>query len=474
MDYMSEYNKSESGLLPFDLIVVIQDVMRRWLVVVLVAVMVGVGAYIHTDMQYEPVYRTTTTFVVTARGSSSSVYSNLTSTNNLASVFTDLLNSSIMRKTILQEMGISSFDGSISTAVIPETNLINMTVTASDPWTAFMVAQTAIEHHESLTYKVVDGIVLDVLQYPTVPMYASNSLNPMYQMKRMMALAAMGTIVALAVLAFFRNTVRSEKEARRKLDCYYLGQIPHERKHKTLGSWLRKQKTSILITDPFTSFLFVETMRKLRRRIEQQMHSGKVLMVTSLLENEGKSTVAVNLALAMAQKRRKVLLIDCDMRKPACHSILEHKKFDFGVRDVLRDKVAVADAIQRYKKTNVDLLLEKTGSSKSNDLITSQRMEQLLEWARQEYDFVILDMPPIYVASDSESMKELADASLLVVRQNVADAKALNKAVAALDGGKAKLLGCVLNNVYSTRTISGRGGYGYGRYHGYNYYGRKG
>ena len=163
-------------LLPFDPIVLVQDVLKRWLVVVLAALAVGVGTYIYTDATYAPVYRTTTTFVVTTRGSSTSVYSNLSSTSNLAGLFTELLNSSIMRKTILQETDISSFDGTIDTAVVPNTNLITMTVTDSDPRMAFLAAQAIIEHHESLTYQVIDDIGLEVLQYPAVPTSPTNQL----------------------------------------------------------------------------------------------------------------------------------------------------------------------------------------------------------------------------------------------------------------------------------------------------------
>lgn len=472
MENTSEKNTSVSGILPFDPIVLLQDVWKRWLLVLLVAVAVGVCTYIVTDMRYEPVYQTSTTFVVTTKGSSASVYSNLSSTTELAAVFTELLNSTILRKTVLQELEMTSFDGSVTTSVLPNTNLITMQVTAPDPWTAFVVAQSIIDHHETLTYRVVDGIILEVLQPPVMPVSAVNSSDPMQQMKKMMVLSAAATVAAIAMMSFFRDVVRSEKEARKKLDCSFLGEIPHEKKHKTLTALLRRRKTSILITNPLTSFRFVETMRKLRRRVEQHMHGGRVLMVTSLLENEGKSTVAVNLALSMAQKYDRVLLIDSDMRKPACHAILEQRKFDYGMRDVLRKKVKVTEALVRYKRTNMYMLLEKKGNAKPGDLITSVEMAELLKWARSEFDFVILDLPPISAASDTESMKELADASILVVRQNAALAKAINKAITTLDGGRAKLIGCVLNNVYSTYLTSGQG-HEYGHYHRYYHYGTR-
>ncbi len=469
MDKKNEYNISGAGLLSFDPIVLLQDVMKRWLVIVLAVLAVGVGSYISEDSAYVPQYQTNTIFVVTSRGSSTTVYSNLTSTSNVAGLFTELLNSSILRKTIMEEMGVTSLDAKISTSVIPNTNLITMSVTSGDPRTAFLTAQTLIDNHESLTYAIVDGIVMEVLQHPTVPMGPINHVNATGEMKRMGILAGLAAAAALAVFSFLRDVVRSGTEAQAKLDCDYLGEIPHEKKYKTIFSRMFRRKTSILIDNPVTSFKYVETLRKLRRRVEQHMDGGKVVMVTSLLENEGKSTVAVNLALAMAKKHDRVLLIDCDLRKPACHAILDQKKFGAGIKEVLQGKASLSDAVLKYKRTNLDLLFGRKGDKNVGDLITSERMEALLNWAREHYDYVVLDLPPMAAASDAEGMTGLADACILVVRQNVAAAPALNKAIAALESQRAKLLGCVVNNVYTSRFSSG-GGYGYR----HNYYGSYG
>lgn len=458
------------GLLPFDPIVLVQDVLKRWLVIVLAVLMVGVGSYISTDLSYRPVYKTNTTFVVTTQGSSTTVYSNLSSTSSVASLFTELLNSSIMRKSIMETMGVTWLDATVSTAVIPNTNLITMTVTSSDPRTAFLTAQTIIDRHEELTYSFIDGIVIEVLQNPVVPMSPANSVNPMGQMKKMAVIAALAAAAGLAFLSFRRDAVRSGNEAREKLECSYLGEVPHENKYKTLLSRLQRKKSSLLVDNPIVGFRFVETFRKLRRRVEQHMGSGKVLMVTSLLENEGKSTIAVNLALDMARKHQRVLLIDCDLRKPACHLVLEQKQFASGIKEVLLGEAAMADAAIRYGETNLEVLLARRGDRKTCELITSQRMNRLLTQAREHYDCIILDLPPMTAASDAEGMTALADACLLVVRQNAAVAPALNKAIAALEGQRAKLLGCVLNNVYSSR-FTASGGYGYDyRYGGYRKY----
>ena len=474
MEHNNEIRGEESAFLPFDPIVVVRDVVKHWLLILLIALSVGVGAFILTDMDYEPRYQSQATFVVTTRGNSATVFNNLSSTSSLASVFSELINSSVMRKTILQAMDADSFAGTISAAAVPETNLLNITVTAPDPRTAFLVAQSIIDHHEEVTYRVVDSVSLEVLQGAEVATAPMNRTDAAGNMRKMFLLAGLAACALFALASLMRGTVRSAQEAKKKLDCSYLGEIPHENKYKTVFARLRRKKTSILITNPVTSFRFVETIRKLRRRVEQHMGGGKVLMVTSLLENEGKSTVAVNLGLAMAQKKKKVLLIDCDLRKPACHAVLDQKKFTTGIKEVLQGKASLSDSILHHRKSGMDMLLAHKGDRNTGDLITSERMDALLNWARENYDAVILDLPPMSAASDAEGMTALADACLLVIRQNVADASAINRSVAALENNKAKLLGCVLNNVYKSKLGSGGGygyGYGYGSYHTYEHYG---
>ena len=472
MEQTHEMRNTPDSFLPFDPIVVVQDVLKRWLIILLAAIAVGVGTYIMTDMEYAPRYQAKATFVVTSRSSAATVYSNLTSTTEMASVFSELINSSVMRKNIQEVLG-GYFSATISASAVPQTNLLNMTVTASDPRTAFLVAQAIIDHHEEITYQVVDGVSLEILQGVEVPTVPVNRANAVSRMEKMMLLAGAAAVVLFAALSLLRDTIRSGREARKKLDCEYLGEVPHERKFKTLFSVLRRRKTGILVTNPVTSFHYVETMRKLSRRVEQHMGSGKVLMFTSVLENEGKSTIAVNVALTMAQKGKKVLLVDCDLRKPACHLLLEQKVAAGGFRALLRGEATCEEVLLTYKRSNLYMLLDEKGDAASGDLLNSGAMEQLLDWARQKFDLVVLDLPPMSVAADAETVSDLADASLLVVRQNTVGTASINKAAEVLEGGKAKLLGCVLNNVHSTFLSTGQG-YQYGGYGHYNYYGSYG
>ena len=475
MEKKNEFNISGTGLLSFDPIVLLQDVLKRWLVIVLAALAVGVGSYISTDSAYVPQYRTNTIFVVTTRGSSTTVYSNLTSTSNVASLFTELLNSSIMRKTVMEEMGVSSLDAQISTSVIPNTNLITMTVTSGDPRTAFLTAQTLIDNHETLTYAIVDGIVMEVLQHPSVPTGPINHADAMEQMKRMGVLAGLAAAAALAVLSFLRDVVRSGTEAQAKLDCDYLGEIPHEKKYKTVFSRMFRRKTSILIDNPVTSFRYVETLRKLRRRVEQHMDGGKVVMVTSLLENEGKSTVAANIALTLAQKSDKVILLDGDMRRPAVYKILEKRlKREQEIGEYLKGNIPLDGVIHYDKPSGLHLLIGSKHYANSTEMVSGERLRTLMKAVQRLADYVVIDSPPTSLMADAEVLAEYADVSLLVVRQGMASARFINDTIDILDNGHSELLGCIFNDV-KTGIFSGRsvlGGYGY-RY-GYGRYGRYG
>lgn len=478
-EHMTE-QESQAELLQFDPLVVIRSVLRRWYLIVVLAILAAQGAYTAAEITYQPEYTCSTTFVVTMQGSSSSVFQNLSAASTLATTFSSVLNSSILRTTVLNSLDMRTFDGKISAAVVDETNLLTMQVTASDPRTAFLVSKAVIEHHSEVSYQVMGDIILEVLQQPRVPVAPSNPMRAASQAKKAALVTAVAVCALLAVTAVLRDTVRSSWEIRQKLDCRVLAEIRHERKYKTFLSWLRHRKAGILMNDPVTSFSYTETIRSLRRKVEQHTpEGGKVLMVTSALENEGKSTVAVNLALAFAQKQQRVLLIDGDLRKPACHKIMGCRKWRATTTDVLRGAVPLEEAVVGYVRSPaLQLLMERRSSPNAAELAAGEGMAQLIAQAREQYDVVILDTPPMAAGPDTECMMELCDASLLVIRQDQARTKALLNALDVLQEAHASLLGCVLNDCYlSILSEQGNYGYGSGRYgysSGYGQYGKYG
>ena len=466
----------ENDLLPFDPIVIVRDVLSHWLLIITMAIIVGIGAFIIKEGTYQPVYRSTATLVVSTRDASRSVYNNIDSAGNLATVFTEIINSSVLENKVLDQLNMVEFDGTIAASRIENTNLLTISVTGSDPRTVFLVIRAIIDNHEVITYDIIGNISVEVLQVPTVPTAPINRSESNGVMKKAMLISAAAACVLFAVMSYYRDSIRSRKEAEKKLNCWCLGEIHHEKKNKTIRDFFARRKRSVLITRPETSFLFVSTMGKLRHRVEQHMHDDKILMITSVMENEGKSTVAVNLALSMAKKHSKVLLIDCDIHKPACHKILGLEQPLFYLNDVLRDGVPMENAIQTDKFYGLHILPSKRlPHAAASDLVNTDTFRELLNQAREEYDYVVIDMPPMSAATDAEFVMELVDATLLVVRQNFAAASSVNRAISVLQSGNSRNLGCVLNNVYTTYISSGEGyAAGYGRYGSYGKYGKYG
>ena len=272
-------------------------------------------------------------------------------------MLTEVLNSSILRKKVLEEMGMSHFDGSISASVASDTNLMVMTVTGSDPRRVFLMAKVVIQYHSVVSEKALLGIVIELLDAPDAPISPINTPNMKASIIKAAIRAGCAVVGVLVVLAYLSDKIRSRSEADAKLTCHVLGEIYHEKKAKTLGLRFGKKKKSILITNPLTSFIYTESMHKLASRVDKHRHKGeKIIMVTSVLENEGKSTVASNLAISMATKGKKVLLIDCDLRKPSCNLIFDIEKVSVGIGDVLKGRISLDEAVQHISNADIYLL----------------------------------------------------------------------------------------------------------------------
>lgn len=176
----------------------------------------------------------------------------------------------------------------------------------------------------------------------------------------------------------------------------------------------------------------------------------KVLLVTSGMPGEGKSTVSVNLAMTLAGLQYSVLLIDADMRRPRAH---EHAGIDgsIGLTSVLLDEVDFAVAKHRVADSTLDILPAGTVPPNPAELLTSSRMSQLLEFAAADYDFVVIDSPPILSVADATLFATQTDGVILVVDATKTRRAALTKSIKSLESGGARILGTVLNRARPDR-----------------------
>lgn len=181
-----------------------------------------------------------------------------------------------------------------------------------------------------------------------------------------------------------------------------------------------------------TSFSFVESFKKLRNLLEHEhrRHGAKVFLITSVLENEGKSTVAANLALSLAKTSKKVLLVDADLRKPAQYKILERRGLETAeFSDVLAGDAPLSDAVHFDKEYGIYTIFNQSTERDSTELLRRKQTVRILQALREKMDYIILDSAPVSMVADAELLAEYADAVLLTVRQDYARTADINDAI---------------------------------------------
>lgn len=271
------------------------------------------------EMSWTPRYTSSAVMAVNSRGTGNDAYSSLSLTSQMAGIFSEVFSSNVLKDRIAQSLGQEEVEAEISAAVVTETNLITLSVTAGDPRQAYMVLQAAIDNYDTVSDYLFSNAVLRMVQEPDIPFAPSNPLR----IDRIRTLAAAGAGAAvcacIALLSVMRFTVQTRTGARRNLDGRILETLPFEKKYKTLRERFSRRKKGILITSPLVGMGFAESVEKLAAQLEHHMarRGQKVLLVSSVAENEGKSSVAANLALALAERGRRVILMDADMKKPA-------------------------------------------------------------------------------------------------------------------------------------------------------------
>jgi capsular exopolysaccharide synthesis family protein len=213
-----------------------------------------------------------------------------------------------------------------------------------------------------------------------------------------------------------------------------------------------KRRISLLQPDSYVA----EQFRSLRGRIDalSVQRPIRTLAVTSPLSGEGKTTAAINLAIVTSLSLgRRVLLIDCDMRKPKIHQALGLRP-EVGLAEVLCDEVSLDSAILKVEGMNLEVLAVRGKPQNPSELLASPRMRELVEEVARRYDRVILDTPAALGVPDAKAVAELCDGLIMVVRADVTPHSEIEAALEILD--RRRLLGLVLNGA---QVEQGRYGY---------------
>ena len=427
---------------------------RTWIWVLILTVAGGAFFYFRDYRSWSPVYTASATFTVRLNNgvgtSGTNTYYENTTAEQMAKTFPYILTSGVLQRKVAAQMGTGGFSGSVRATVEENTNLFTLSVTDSDPQRAYDTLNAVITYYPEVAEAIVGRTSLDMLDesgVPGAPDYPRDSMRP--ARKGAAAGLALG-LVWTVVRAVNRKTVRRRGDIPRYMHVRCLGEIP--RVHFKKRS--RGNEKVLNITNKKTDENFLESIPMLRNKVEYsaQKHHHKVVLVTSALAGEGKSTVAVNLAISLAQSGKKTALVDCDLRHPSCRKILGQEQ-GMGLRELLEKKTEIKEVFLNRKDLNIEEdipFFAILGGKPVNDgsrLLGSREMESLIRALKNSVDYMILDSAPAGLLTDAGVLAQYADTAVCVVRRDYARADTIMEGIEALAEAHVRVSGGVLNQI---------------------------
>ncbi|MFO1020278.1 MAG: polysaccharide biosynthesis tyrosine autokinase [Planctomycetales bacterium] len=281
-------------------------------------------------------------------------------------------------------------------------------------------------------------------------------------------LGAVGSMVGIFGWFYIRamqdNTLKNGDELRTRFGLHVIGQVPGFDPNQTATLAFPKLAPSLCYAHRPAS-LEAESFRTIRTALyfSTQGHGKQVIQVTSAESQDGKSTLCSNLSLAIANSGKRILLIDADLRCPRLHELFGEAQRP-GLSDVLAGEISLEDAVITGSVPSLHLLCAGTNSSNPSEMLGSVAFEKLVARAREKYDYVIIDTPPMMLVSDPCIVAGLVNSVILVLRRGKNRLSTIRRTYELLHMHKVRLMGVVLND----SELSGDSAFGYAYREKYN------
>ncbi len=465
-----------------------QAIWRRAWLIAIAAILCASTFLLATVYLITPKYQSSAMFYVnnssfSVGDTSLSIDSgDITASKNLVQTYIVILNSRSCLSDVIDyadlDYSVGQLSDMISAAPVNSTEVFKVVITGPDAHEAEKIANAIAYILPKKISDIVEGTSAKVVDYAIV---ATSPSSP-----NRTANTAIGFIVGVAIsIAFvvlaevFDNTIRSEEDveqisnhpvlatvpdmlAQSKGGYYYDGYVKKKGKGKKTAD-VDPAKKTVLVGNGI-SFAASEAYKLLRTKLEFSFADDKrchVIGVSSALAGEGKSLTAVNLAYSLSQLDKRVLIIDCDMRRPSIAEKLEIQRVP-GLSNYLTGRVAFEETVQNRSSTDETQAFHVVAAGRVPpnpiELLSSGRMEKLISDLRQYYDYIILDLPPAGEVSDAIVAAKLVDGILVVVCQHYCTRRAFSHAIGQFEFVEARLLGLVVNRVSEKN-----GSYKYGK-----------
>lgn len=366
--------------------------------------------------------------------------------NTQIKTYPELVKTEAVLQPVIKDLGLdmttTDLAGVVTAANPTNTFMVDISAEVGDPQQAAdianSVAKNLADQISSDLYNNSSPIKLTVVQKAQTPTGQSSPNIPLY----LAAGLILGLIVGIgvALLKDILNTkVDSTDDVRELTHASSLGTVPQ--------ATILDDSRPVVVAQPAGSE--AEEFRRIRTNLSfltttaTQGH-GRLLVITSTDPSEGKTTVSSNVAVALAEEGKSVLLIDADLRHPS----VAHKlgiEGHVGLSHVLSRQASPADVIQKYWKPNLHIMPAGTRPANASILLNSDLMKEMVEQALTQYDYVILDTAPLSVANDATVFGRMAGGLVLVTGKGVVEKKELENTATALQAAEVPILGFIFN-----------------------------
>lgn len=445
-----------------------KSLKRTWLLVLVLTLLLAGVNFIRARKSFTPVYECKVIFSVgsgyaTDDVFTSSFFYDAVTAQSMADTFPYLLRTDFMRDLIIERLDKGYINGSITTSILPSTNMLELKVTSSNAQDAYDILSAVVDSYPQAAVYMVDNPLIFMREEPTVPTTPVNSFSGADSLKNG---AVMGLVLGLgitAVLTLLTQNVGRPEELKKLINLPIVASIPLVTKKK------RRSNDRGLITGDDDAGLS-EALRGLRTKVRKQLEErdGKVVLLTSTIPGEGKTTISANLALSLAQEGHRVVLVDADLRNQTIGRLFGSGQKSVGLMECLKSSnVNVLECLR--KAPNSDLYyLSGASTKKRHYSIDAKGVRRVLDHLSQYFDYVVVDTPPCGLVSDTSLFSRYADCVLYVVKMDYASQNQITDGVTGLYQRDVPLTGCIVNGAAISRHRYGYGyGYGYGSKYGY-------
>lgn len=424
--------------------------LKKFIIPMIVVAFLATGGSILYNLVFKtPMYKTSTTIVLAQKadekGSASVTLNDINLSQKLVSTYSEIVKSKLVLEQVINDLGLDTsvekLSKHVTVAAVEDTEIIKITI---EDGNRIAAAQIANKIADVFTKEIVNIYQLNNVSVIDVAQVNDKQSNQTAVRDAIIAfLVSVFGISAIAfVFYYFDDTVKYSDDLEKKIGLPIAGKvIKSEIEKKTIGDEL--------LVDKYPKSIVSESVKSLRTNLQfSNVDKGfKTILVTSANASEGKSFISSNLAISFAQANKKVLLIDCDLRKGRLHKL-------FNLPNLNGFSSLLADDLEEYKKyikkthiKNLSIIPRGVYPPNPSELLGSQKCKELIAKIKDKYDIIIFDGAPCNGVTDSVIMSTNVDETLIVVRDAKTPKNTLESTRDSLQKVNAHITGIVLNGV---------------------------